>query len=55
MQQLNYSRPDGDENQGGHDKEHEGRDHLDCSLGGLLFGALTAGSVRRESECTRKA
>ena len=42
VHQLNHSRPDGDENQGGHHEQDEGNDHFNSSLGSLLFGALPA-------------
>ena len=42
VQQLNYGRAYGDENQGGHYKQDQGNDHFDGRLGGLFFGALAA-------------
>jgi hypothetical protein len=42
VHQLNYGRPYGDENQGGHHKQDERDDHFDGGLGGLFFGALAA-------------
>ncbi len=47
MQQLDYGRPDGDENQRRHHKQDEGNDHFDGGLGGLFFGALAALSTQR--------
>src|ERR1700685_523369 len=47
VQQLNYGRTDGDENQGGHHKKDEGNDHFNSSVGGLFFGALSAFGAQR--------
>ena len=47
MEKLNHGRPDGDENQGGHDEEHERDDHLDGGFRGLFFGALATFGAER--------
>ena len=47
MHQLNYGRSNGHENQGRHHEQHQGNDHFDSGLGGLLFGALAAFGAQR--------
>jgi hypothetical protein len=47
VQQLNYGRTYGDENQGGHHKKDQGNNHFNSSLGSLFFGALSAFGTQR--------
>src|ERR1700691_320616 len=44
---LNECRSNGDEKERNQNEYHEGRNHLNSGLGGLLFGPLTAGGAQR--------